>query len=33
MFIQVIQGKVKDADYQRRQLDQWRKDITPGARG
>ena len=33
MFMQVIQGKVKDADYQRRQLEQWRKDIKPGARG
>lgn len=33
MFIQVIQGKVKDADHQRRQLEQWRKDIKPGAHG
>jgi hypothetical protein len=33
MFVQVIQGKVKDADLLDRQLERWRKEIKPGAKG
>ena len=33
MFVQVIQGKLKDADLLRRQLDRWRQEIKPGAKG
>src|SRR2546423_1665097 len=33
VFIQVIQGKVGDADLLRRQTEAWRKDIKPGAKG
>src|SRR4051794_38537138 len=33
MFIQIIQGKVSDADHLRRQLERWRKEIKPGAKG
>src|SRR5947207_900721 len=33
MFVQVIQGKLKDADLLSRQLDRWRKEIKPGAKG
>jgi hypothetical protein len=33
MFIQVIQGKVKDADELRRQMDRWRDELMPGAVG
>ena len=33
MFVQVIEGKVKDADQITRQLDRWRKEIRPGAKG
>jgi hypothetical protein len=33
MFIQVIQGKVSDADQLRRQLERWRTEIKPGASG
>jgi hypothetical protein len=33
MFIQVIQGKVSDADHLRRQLERWRTEIKPGANG
>jgi hypothetical protein len=33
MFIQVIQGRVKDADALRRQLDRWREELMPGAAG
>jgi hypothetical protein len=33
MFIQVIQGKVSDADHLRRQLERWRTEIKPGASG
>ena len=33
MFIQVIQGKVKDPGLLRRQLELWRREIKPGARG
>ena len=33
MFIQVIQGDVRDADQLHRQLERWRTEIKPGARG
>ena len=33
MFIQVIQGKVRDAAHLNRQLERWRREIKPGARG
>jgi hypothetical protein len=33
MFVQVIQGKIKDPDLLRRQLDRWRAEIKPGAKG
>jgi hypothetical protein len=33
MFVQVIQGKLKDADLLNRQLERWRKEIKPGAKG
>ena len=33
MFVQVIQGKINDADLIRRQLDRWRQEIKPGAKG
>jgi hypothetical protein len=33
MFIQVIQGKVKDEEKLRECMDQWVKDLMPGARG
>jgi len=33
MFIQVIQGKLKDAALFERQIDSWRRDIKPGAKG
>ena len=33
MLIQVIQGKVKDADLLRRQEERWLEEIKPGARG
>jgi hypothetical protein len=33
MFIQVIQGKTKDAAGLRQQLDRWEQDIQPGAKG
>jgi hypothetical protein len=33
MFIQVIQGKVKDADHLRGELQRWRTELKPGARG
>ena len=33
MFVQVIQGKLKDADLLRRQLERWRQEIKPGAKG
>src|SRR5438874_771482 len=32
MFIQVIQGKVKDAALLERQIESWRRDIKPGAK-
>jgi hypothetical protein len=33
MFVQVIQGKLNDADLLNRQLERWRKEIKPGATG
>ncbi len=33
MFIQVIQGKVSDADHLQRELERWRTEIKPGASG
>jgi hypothetical protein len=33
MFIQVIQGKVKDADHLRGEMQRWRTELKPGARG
>jgi hypothetical protein len=33
MFIQIIQGKAKDADLLRRQMDRWRTEIKPHASG
>ncbi|MGH2807972.1 MAG: hypothetical protein ACRDKT_11945 [Actinomycetota bacterium] len=33
MFVQVIQGKAKDAAGLRKQFDRWDQDIKPGARG
>ncbi|MGH2694682.1 MAG: hypothetical protein ACRDJJ_07655 [Actinomycetota bacterium] len=33
MFIQVIQGKTKDAAGIRRQMDRWHSELRPGAKG
>jgi hypothetical protein len=33
MFVQVIEGKVKDQDLLNRQVERWRKEIKPGAKG
>jgi hypothetical protein len=33
MFVQIMQGKIGDADLLTRQLDAWRRDIKPGAKG
>jgi hypothetical protein len=33
MFIQVIQGKVKDTGLMERQIESWRRDVKPGAKG
>lgn len=33
MFVQIIQGKVKDADLLGRQTERWRKELKPGATG
>lgn len=33
MFIQVIQGKVTDAESMMRQIDRWQSDVRPGAIG
>src|SRR3954453_17985249 len=33
MFVQVIEGKLKDPDLLQRQLERWRKEIKPGAKG
>jgi len=33
MFVQVIEGKIKDPDLFRRQGERWRKELKPGAKG
>ena len=33
MFVQVIEGKLKDPDLLQRQLERWRKEVKPGAKG
>jgi len=33
MFVQVIQGKVSDADAVRRHLETWKAEVSPGATG
>ncbi len=33
MFVQIIQGTVRDTELLEKQLDQWRKEIKPGAVG
>jgi hypothetical protein len=33
MYVQVIEGKLKDADLLNRQVERWRKEIKPGAKG
>src|SRR4051794_7877182 len=33
MFVQIIQGKVKDADLLARQSERWVKEIKPGVKG
>lgn len=33
MYVQVIEGKLKDADLLTRQVERWRKEIKPGAKG
>ena len=33
MFVQIINGRVKDADEVRRLDERWRKDVMPGAKG
>lgn len=33
MFVQVIHGKVKDAEAMLKQLDKWEQDVKPGAEG
>jgi hypothetical protein len=33
MFVQVIQGKVKDADLLNRQMERWLAEIKPGVKG
>jgi hypothetical protein len=33
MFVQVIQGKTRDADALRRQFDRWQRDLGSGAKG
>ena len=33
MFVQIIQGKVKDADLLTRQAERWRAEIKPGVKG
>ena len=32
MFVQIINGRVKDADELRRHGERWRKDVMPGAK-
>lgn len=33
MFMQIIQGKVRDADAARTTMDRWLRDLAPGAKG
>jgi hypothetical protein len=33
MFVQVIQGKVRDPEHIKRELERWRSEIKPGAKG
>jgi hypothetical protein len=33
MFVQIIEGQVADREGLRRQMDQWQKDLRPGAKG
>jgi hypothetical protein len=33
MFVQVIEGKVRDPDLAQRQIQRWRQEIKPGAKG
>ena len=33
MFVQVIEGRLKDPDLLTRQVERWRKEIKPGAKG
>src|ERR1700738_3462471 len=33
MFVQIIQGRTKDATGLRRQMERWLKDVRPGAKG
>jgi len=33
MFIQVIQGRVSDADHLQREVERWRAEVKPGASG
>ena len=33
MFVQVIQGRVKDPEAARRQIDRWKEELRPGATG
>ncbi len=33
MFIQVMQGRIADAEHLKRQVDRWRSELKPGARG
>src|SRR3954469_3169688 len=33
MFVQIIEGKLQDADLLNRQVERWRKEIKPGAKG
>ena len=33
MFVQVIQGRAKDAEALRKQMDRWDQDVKPGAAG
>jgi hypothetical protein len=33
MFMQIIQGRVRDAEALRRAADEWRRDLMPGATG
>ncbi len=33
MFVQVIEGRVSDREGLHRQMDQWQRDLRPGATG